>query len=89
MAPLISDFDDKELITCGVSLGMMMLMLLEKTLPPHARNARKVKAVTDAITDLAKGQGAPIEQEMIDYWVDTWNYCMEQMQKGLTDPAPP
>lgn len=84
-APLMSEFDDKELITAGVSLGMMMLMLLENTLPPHSRNARKIKAVTDAIVDLAKGQGSVLEQEMVDYWVNMWNYCMEQMQLGLVE----
>lgn len=85
--PECSEFDNAELITLGVSLGVMMLMILEKQIPPHARNARKIKALENAILDLAKGHGAPITEEMTQYWVDVWNRVMFEVQAGLIKPG--
>lgn len=86
--PVVDEFDSGELITLGVSLGMMMLMILEKQLPSHARNARKLQALQAAILDLAKGHGKPIDPAMADYWVDVWNRVMSEIQAGLAAAAP-
>ena len=81
--PVCDAFDSAELVTLGTSLGIMILMILEKQLPPHARNARKIKAVEDAVLDLARGHCAPITEEMMQYWVDAWNHTMIDIQAGL------
>ena len=79
-----SKFDTAECITWAVSLAMMQLMILRKQLPEHARNARKIKTIEDAIYDLAKGHGAPIDDELVDLIVGTWNTTMQRVQEGLT-----
>jgi hypothetical protein len=78
-----SEFDTAEMITWAVSIGMTQLMILRKNLPAHARNARKIKAVEEAIFDLAKGHGAPLDDEMVDYVIACWNATMRRIQSGL------
>ena len=79
------EFDTAECITWAVSIGITQLMILERQLPSHARNARKIKALTEAILDLAKGHGKPLPDEMVDYVIGCWNRCMVEIQRGL-DP---
>lgn len=76
-------YTDEEIITLGVSIGAILLVQLEQLIPEHKRNHRKVKAVTDAILDLARGQGQPIDKEQIDYWCRCWNVTTQQFQAGL------
>lgn len=77
------DFTDEEIITLGVSVGAMILIQLEQNIPEHKRNRRKVKAVTDALMNLAHGNGKPIDTELIDYWTEVWNTTMKRFQSGL------
>ena len=58
----------------------MQLMLLERQLPPHARNARKIAKVREAIFDLAKGHGKPLDDAFVDYVCDCWNKVMKEIQ---------
>lgn len=81
------EFDTAELLTWAISIGMTQLMILRKQLPEHARNARKIKAVEDAIYDLAAGHGKPLSDEMVDYVIGCWNRTMGAIQQGL-EPAP-
>lgn len=77
------EFDTAECITWAIAIGMTQLMILRKQLPEHARNARKIKAVEDAIYDLAQGHGKPLSDEMVDYVIGCWNQTMLTIQKGL------
>jgi len=77
------EFDDAEIITWAVSIGMTQLMILRKKLPEHARNARKIKAIEDAIYNLAAGHGKPLSDEMVDYVIGCWNRTMQKIQRGL------
>jgi len=77
------EFDDAEILTWAVSIGMTQLMILRKKLPEHARNARKIKAVEDAIYNLAAGHGKPLDDDMVDYVVGCWNRTMMVIQRGL------
>jgi hypothetical protein len=76
-------FDLAEVITWSVALAMTQLMILRKSLPEHARVPRKIKAVEEAIYDLAKEHGKPLDDEMVDYVVGCWNRTMEEIQRGL------
>lgn len=81
--PHVMEFSNEELITLGVSLGTVMLMLLERQLPEKARNRRKIKAVHDAILDLSRGTGEPVSGEMIQYWANCWDETMQRISEGL------
>jgi hypothetical protein len=83
--PAQEEFTNEELITLGASLGMMVLMQMEKHLPEKARIPRKLKAVRDAILDLVKGNGARIDTEMCDYWAGAWNRTMTLIQSEMTE----
>lgn len=79
------NFDPEEMITWSVSLAMMQIMILEKQLPPHKLNARKLAKVREAIFDLAKGLGKPLDDEFVNYVCDCWNETMARIQKGLEE----
>ena len=80
-------FDDEGIITLGTSIGTIVLMQLEQLIPTHKRNHRKVKAVTDALLELARGNGKPIDKELVEYWTDVWNATMKRYQEGLEKGA--
>jgi len=87
--PKQEEFDNAELVTLGASLGMMVLMQMEKQLPEKSRNARKLAAVSAAILDLVKGSGQKVSDEMCNYWADAWNLTMRTIQAGMTPEAIP
>ena len=87
--PKQEEFDNAELVTLGASLGMMVLMQMEKQLPEKSRNARKLAAVSAAILDLVKGSGQKVSDEMCSYWADAWNRTMQEIQRGVTPEALP
>jgi hypothetical protein len=76
---------DEGIITLGTSVGTIVLMQLEALIPAHKRNHRKVKAVTDALLDLARGNGAPIDRELLEHWTECWNQTMVLFQSGLEE----
>lgn len=71
--PHQESFTNGEIVTLGASLGMMVLMQMEISLPEKARLPRKLNALRAAILDLVKGNGARIDDEMVDHWADCWN----------------
>lgn len=72
-----------ELITLGATLGMTVLMQMVQLLPKNNDDAKKIKAVTDAILNLVRGSGHRISDEDAEYWTDTWNMTMANIQAGL------
>lgn len=86
IVPVCSEFSNEELITWTASLVMVQIMILERVLPPHTLIARKgsLTAVKDAMLNLVKGLGAPLDDKLINYITDTWNLAMTIMQNGLT-----
>lgn len=77
------DMTNEQLVTMAVSVGVTCLMMLEKMLKPHARNARKIQQLEHAIFELAKGQGAHVEAEIVDYWIEVWNSTISNIQRGV------
>lgn len=83
--PKVEDFTDEGLITLGVSVGTIVLTQLEQFIPQHKRNHRKIKAVTDALLDLARGNGKPVDVELLQHWCDCWNEVMLKFQGDLEE----
>jgi len=77
------DMTDAQLVTMAVSVGVTCLMMLERMLKPHSRNARKIQQLEHAIFELAKGQGAHVDSEIVDYWIEVWNSTMANIQRGI------
>jgi len=67
--------DNEQVITLSTSLVVMMLMILERSLPAHSVIARreKIPAITHALLDLVKGAGDALDAETITYWERVWN----------------
>lgn len=78
----IDDMTDGQLVTLAVSAGVTCLMMMERMLPEHKRNARQIKKVEEAILALAKGNGEPVDNDIMDYWAKSWNKSMEFMQSN-------
>jgi hypothetical protein len=85
--PQCSEFSNEELITWTASLVMIQIMILERQLPSHTLIARKgkLKVVEDALLDLVRGLGAPLDDGLVNYVTDTWNLAMKMMQEGLVE----
>lgn len=81
------EFSDEDIITLGTTVGTIVLVQLERYIPEHKRNHRKVKAVTDALLDLARGQGKPVDRELAEHWMDVWNETMRRFQNTLVERA--
>lgn len=77
-----------ELITLGATLGMTVLMQMVQLLPKNNDDAKKIKAVTDAILQLVKGSGHRISDDDAQHWTDTWNMTMANIQAGLKARGP-
>jgi hypothetical protein len=77
------DMTDEQLVTMAVSVGVTCLMVMEKMLKPHARNSRKIRQLEYAILDMAKGAGAMVDPEIVDYWIEVWNSTMSNIQRGM------
>ena len=73
------ELDDKQLITLAVSASVTCLMIMEKMLPEHARNARQIKKVHESILELAKGKGGEVDPELMEWWAQCWNQTMQSM----------
>ena len=79
-APVVMNINDREALTIVASLGMMLIMLFERHFPPHQRNARKIKAVEDAIFNLYAGSGEKLDPEISDWVCRAWDETMMKAQ---------
>ena len=76
----IHNITDRQALTIAASLGGMLLMLFERHFPPHQRNARKIKAVEDAIFNLYAGSGEKLDPEISDWVCRAWDETMMKAQ---------
>lgn len=81
----VLQFSDAQCITAAGALGMTLLMVFERNLPPHKKVARKIKAVESAILDLFHGTGESIDPEIADLFCKTWDRTM----LALNSDTPP
>ena len=79
-APVVMNINDREALTIVASLGMMLIMLFERHFPPHQRNARKIKAVEDAIFNLYAGSGEKLDPALVDWVLSCWDETMRRAE---------
>ncbi len=79
-------FTDGQCLTAAGTLGVILLMLFERSIPPHKRVARKIKAVETAMLDLFKGTGEEIHDDIAELITTTWDRTMKavagEVQEG-------
>lgn len=76
------NMDDEEALTAAGALGITLLMIFQKHIPPKKLVARKIQAVEDAITDLYRSTGKPIHPDIADAMFRAWNKAMALISEG-------
>lgn len=70
------NLNERQALTAAGSLGVILLSLFERHVPPHKLVARKITAVEKAILDLYKGTGQEIDDEVADAICRAWDKAM-------------
>lgn len=73
-----TDINDKQALTIAGALGTTLLCLFERYIPPHRRNARKIKAVTDAIFNLYQGSGQEFDEDIATWVMKCWDETVKR-----------
>lgn len=71
------ELTDAQALTAAGALGVTLLGLFERFIPPHKRIARKIKAVENAVLDLFQGTGHPIDEETSRWLCESWDRAMK------------
>lgn len=80
--PTVIEMTDTQMLTCAAALGVTLLTLYERCLPPHKRIARKVKAVEDAVISLYAGVGEKVDHETLEWFAKMWDSTMRNAEHG-------
>lgn len=75
----VIELTDAQCLTAAGSLGITLLCLFERNFPEHKRVAKKIKAVEQAVADLYRGTGQPIDLELADDFCKAWDRTMREM----------
>ena len=67
--PLTNEQD----VTIAGVLGISLLMNYRRLMPPHKLIARKVKAVEDAVVDLFRSSGHPVNEATLTWVMECWD----------------
>ena len=78
------EIEHEQMVTLLATLTISMLMSIEAQLPPHARVAREIKNVEQAVVRLAKLNAKPLDDVLVNIGCVAWNSAISTMQKGLT-----
>ena len=79
----VHKIEDDQLITLLATTTISLLMSIREQLPSHARMAREVKNVENAVTRLASLEGGALDSETVDVGVEGWNALIKAIQAGL------
>ncbi len=77
------EIERSKMVTLLATLTMSMLMSVEDQLPKHARMAREIRNVENAVRNLARMVGKPLDEELVNAGVDGWNSAIQTMQSRL------
>ena len=80
--PKVIEFTDRQCLTVAGTLAVMTLMQVERYIPAHKINHRKVKVVREAVHDLFKGVGQEIDDQSAKWIVDCWTRAMEMAENA-------
>lgn len=81
------EFTDGQCLTMAGSLGVILLTTFERNFKPMKNGtphivARKIKAVQEAILDLYKSTGQPIDDRYAELVCKVWDETMIRMSRG-------
>lgn len=79
------EIEHEQMVTLLATLTISMLMSIEAQLPPHARVAREIKNVEQAVVRLAKLNAKPLDEVLVNIGCVAWNSAISTMQRGLTN----
>jgi hypothetical protein len=74
--PIVVNLTDGQYLTIAGSLAVTLLMLMERFIPEHKRNHRKIKAVREAVHDLYAGAGQSIDDATCGWILECWDRAM-------------
>lgn len=77
----VLELTDAQCLSAAGALGVTLLMIFERHVPPHKRIAKKIKKVEEALLDLFHGCGEKLDEEIADYFCETWDKTMRKMAK--------
>ena len=69
----VQPLTDEQAVTIAGVLGISLLMNYRRLMPPHKLIARKVKAVEDAVVDLFRSSGHPVNEALVKCFLDCWD----------------
>ncbi len=77
----VVEYTDEECLTVAGSLGITLMMILEKNLPKTPNGSpgiieRKIRDARNAITELYRGTGKSVHDDIANQTFNTWNYAM-------------
>jgi Holliday junction resolvase RusA-like endonuclease len=80
----VVEFTESQCLTVAASLGVTLLIIFERVIPPHKRIARKINNVQNAILDLFYGTGAKLDDDVADLIFKTWDQTMKKIAGELS-----
>ena len=80
------DLNEAQCLTAAGALGVTLLNIFERHIPAHKRNARKIKAVQDAVLSLYAGSGQAIDVRLADVICKSWDQTFKQFADGVVVP---
>lgn len=78
----VIEFTDGQCVTVAGALGVTLLNLFERHIPPHKRIAKNIKAVETAVLNLYNGWGEPVDHDLLDDILKCWDRTMLEMSGG-------
>ena len=74
--PMVVNLTDGQYLTIAGALAVTLLMLMERFIPEHKRNHRKIKNVREAVHDLYAGSGQAIDDATCSWILSCWDHAM-------------
>lgn len=78
------EIPQEQVVTLLTTLTISMLMSVSDQMPSHARAAREIKGVEQAVLKMAKLNAAPLDEHLVNIGVACWNSAIQTMQEQLS-----
>ena len=77
------EIPQEQVVTLLTTLTVSMLMSVSGQMPDHAKAAREIKKVEQAVLGLAKLNAGPLDEDLVNIGVACWNSAIRTMQEQL------
>ena len=64
---------DAQAVTVAGSVGVTLLCLFERLMPPHKRVAKKIKSVQEAVLNLYRDTGQKVDPRVSEWVLKCWD----------------